>query len=174
MYRGDNSQCIQISNFYVVCLKLICYMTIIPQLKILNMDYPTFRWTKLLNAFYLYVHYILNLETNTWGAWALDQTDLGLQSWSGRLLRRDVCMRAQSLSRVHPFVTPWTSTRQAPLSKGFPGKNTGVGCHVLLQGIFPTQESNRHLLLGKWILYHWATSPLAVMTLDLGALLPQL
>ena len=21
-----------------------------------------------------------------------------------------------------------------------PGKNTGVGCHVLLQGIFPTQE----------------------------------
>ena len=24
----------------------------------------------------------------------------------------------------------------------FPGKNTGVGCHFLLQGIFPTQESN--------------------------------
>ena len=23
-----------------------------------------------------------------------------------------------------------------------PGKNTGVGCHALLQGIFPTQESN--------------------------------
>ena len=28
----------------------------------------------------------------------------------------------------------------------FPGKNTGVGCHFLLQGIFPTQESNPHLL----------------------------
>ena len=27
-----------------------------------------------------------------------------------------------------------------------PGKNTGVGCHVFLQGIFPTQESNPHLL----------------------------
>ena len=27
-----------------------------------------------------------------------------------------------------------------------PGKNTGVGCHALLQGIFSTQESNRHLL----------------------------
>ena len=28
-----------------------------------------------------------------------------------------------------------------------PGKNTGVGCHFLLQGIFPTQESNLcHLL----------------------------
>ena len=26
----------------------------------------------------------------------------------------------------------------------FPGKNTGVGCHFLLQGIFPTQEWNAH------------------------------
>ena len=28
----------------------------------------------------------------------------------------------------------------------FPGKNTGVGCCSLLQGIFPTQESNSSLL----------------------------
>ena len=27
-----------------------------------------------------------------------------------------------------------------------PGKNTGLGCHVLLQGIFPTQELNPSLL----------------------------
>ena len=27
-----------------------------------------------------------------------------------------------------------------------PGKNTGVGCHALLQGIFPTQGSNPGLL----------------------------
>ena len=27
-----------------------------------------------------------------------------------------------------------------------PDKNTGVGCHALLQGIFPTQGSNPHLL----------------------------
>ena len=26
----------------------------------------------------------------------------------------------------------------------FPGKNTGVGCHFLHQGIFPTQGSNLH------------------------------
>ena len=33
----------------------------------------------------------------------------------------------------------------------FPGKNTGVGCHFLLQGIFPTQGSNLHLLcLLRW------------------------
>ena len=28
-----------------------------------------------------------------------------------------------------------------------PGKNIGVGCHFLLQGIFPTQGSNLYLLL---------------------------
>ena len=39
----------------------------------------------------------------------------------------------------------------------FPGKNTRVGCNFLLQGIFPTQGSNLHLLLGRWILNHRAT-----------------
>ena len=32
--------------------------------------------------------------------------------------------------------------------RDFQGKNTGVGCHFLLQGIFPTQELNPNLL-------HW-------------------
>ena len=35
-----------------------------------------------------------------------------------------------------------------------PGKNTGVGCHALLQGIFPTQGSNPGLPHCMWILYH--------------------
>ena len=36
---------------------------------------------------------------------------------------------------------------QAPQSVGdSPGKNTGVGCHALLQGIFWTQELNWDLL----------------------------
>ena len=35
---------------------------------------------------------------------------------------------------------------QAPLSMEFSGKNTGVGSRFLLQGIFPTQGSNLHLL----------------------------
>ena len=35
-----------------------------------------------------------------------------------------------------------------------PGKNTGVGCHFLLQGIFPTQGLNPGLLHGRQILYH--------------------
>ena len=35
---------------------------------------------------------------------------------------------------------PWTVAHQASLWD-FPSKNTGVGCHFLLQGIFPTQGS---------------------------------
>ena len=41
-----------------------------------------------------------------------------------------------------------------------PGKNTGMGCHFLLQGIFPTQGSNPRflwLLHCRWILYPLAT-----------------
>ena len=33
-----------------------------------------------------------------------------------------------------------------------PDKTIGVGCHVLLQGIFPTQSSNPGLLHCRWIL----------------------
>ena len=35
-----------------------------------------------------------------------------------------------------------------------PGKNTGMDCHALLQGIFPTQGSNPGLPHCRWILYH--------------------
>ena len=53
-------------------------------------------------------------------------------------------------------------THQAPLSMpsrllfpwNFPGKNTGVDCHSLLQGIFPTQGLNLGLLHCRQILYH--------------------
>ena len=39
----------------------------------------------------------------------------------------------------------------------FLGKNTGVGCHFLLQGIFLTQGSNLVPLNCRQILYWWAT-----------------
>ena len=37
----------------------------------------------------------------------------------------------------------------------FPGNNTGVGCHFLLQGIFPTQGSNPSLPHCMLFLYLW-------------------
>ena len=44
------------------------------------------------------------------------------------------------------LLCPWDS----------PGGNTGVGCHFLLQGIFPTQGLNPHLLC----LLHWQAGSL--------------
>ena len=39
--------------------------------------------------------------------------------------------------------TPWTVAYTRLLHPwDFPGKSTRVGCHFLLQGIFPTQGSN--------------------------------
>ena len=45
----------------------------------------------------------------------------------------------------------------SPVHEESPGKNTGVGCHALLQGIFPNQRSNPSLLHCRWILYCRAT-----------------
>ena len=52
---------------------------------------------------------------------------------------------AEPLSRVWLWATPWTVACQAPCPWDSLGKNTGVGCHALLQGIFWTQGSNLHL-----------------------------
>ena len=45
-------------------------------------------------------------------------------------------------SCVQLFATLWTVAFQAPLSMGFSGRISGVGCHFLLQEIFPSQGSN--------------------------------
>ena len=51
-----------------------------------------------------------------------------------------------TLSHVQLFATPWTVPHQAPLSMDSAGRNTGVGSHSLLQGIFPSQGLNPGLL----------------------------
>ena len=51
--------------------------------------------------------------------------------------------------QLHELYSPWTS----------PSQNTGVGCHFLLQGIFPTQGSNPCLLC----LLHWQVGSLPLV-----------
>ena len=48
-------------------------------------------------------------------------------------LGRKVKVKVKSLSRVQLFAISWTVAYQAPPPTDFPGKNTGVGCHFLLQ-----------------------------------------
>ena len=76
-------------------------------------------------------------------------------------------MKVKSLSRVRLFVNPVDClAHQAPLSTVSPGKNTGVGCHFLLQGNLPDPgiEPRSPALQadaltseppGKPHLYHW-------------------
>ena len=45
-----------------------------------------------------------------------------------------------------------------------PGKNTGLGCHFLLQGIFPTQGHNPHLMH----LLNWQADSLPLSHLRIG------
>ena len=65
------------------------------------------------------------------------------------------CESENVRSRVWLFRIPCTVACQVPLSLGFSkDKNTGVGCHFLLQGIFPTQGLNLGFPHCRQILYH--------------------
>ena len=67
-------------------------------------------------------------------------------------------MHVKSLQSCPILCNPTDCSPQAPPSIGFSSKNTGVGCHVLLQEIFPTQGSNQHLLH----LLHWQAGSLSL------------
>ena len=58
------------------------------------------------------------------------------------------------LSCVRLFVIPWTVAYHAPLSMEFSRQSIGVGCHFLLQGIYPIQGLNPGLPHCRQTLYH--------------------
>ena len=86
----------------------------------------------------------------------------GSEGWEGE--ERNTVWMCQSLalyihacSVANDSVTPWSVAHQIPLYLwNFPGKITGVSCHFLLRGIFPTQESKPSLLH----LLHWQVDSL--------------
>ena len=63
-------------------------------------------------------------------------------------------MRAQLLSHVRLFVTPWTVAPQAPLSMGFPRQEYWSGLPFCPPGDFPDPGLNLGLLHCRQILYH--------------------
>ena len=86
---------------------------------------------------------------------------LGPCSWCSAYPLFHLAISGCVLSRVRLFVTLLAVAHQVPLSvcpRDSPGQNTGVGCHFLLQGIFPTQGSNSHLLH----LLHWQANSLTL------------
>ena len=71
---------------------------------------------------------------------------ISLQGYSAHVLSRSVI--SDSLWPCGLYSPPGSSVHGDS-----PSKNTGVGCHALLQGIFPTQGLNPGLRHYRWILY---------------------
>ena len=72
-----------------------------------------------------------------------------------------IYLSSMYLKKVKVLVTQLCATLCDPMNSAnllcpwnSPGKNTGVGSHSLLQGIFPTQGLNLGLLHCRQILYH--------------------
>ena len=87
------------------------------------------------------------LSLVSWGFYVLNDSLIETCQWAiMNVLRK---WKWKSLSHVWLFLTPWLL---CPWNS--PGQNTGVGSCSLLQGIFPTQESNPGLPYCRWILYY--------------------
>ena len=67
----------------------------------------------------------------------------------GELMFLIVQCYAMSLSRVRLCDPMDCSLPGSSVHGDSPDKNTGVGCHALLQGIFPTQRLNPRLLISS-------------------------
>ena len=79
---------------------------------------------------------------------------LGMKMWA--LL----CCVLSLFSCVPLFVVLWTLPARLLCPGDSPGQDAGVGGHALLQAIFPTQESNPHLLC----LLHWQVGSLPLVS----------
>ena len=79
---------------------------------------------------------------SSWGR-GLPPLLLSPQAWAKFLFKHACVLSFQSCPSL---CNPMDCSPQAPHPWDSPGKNTGVGCHALLQGIFPTYGSNLHLL----------------------------
>ena len=56
--------------------------------------------------------------------------------------------------------SPWGSS----VHGDSPGKNSGVGCHALFQGVFPTQGSNPGGFFTVWAICEWVSESLLVVS----------
>ena len=85
-----------------------------------------------------------------------------LAGWMGEAESVQLHVCASVLSRfscVQLFETLWIVSHQATLHGDSPDKNTGGGCHALLQGILPAQGSNTCLLC----LLNWQVGSLSLV-----------
>ena len=95
-----------------------------------------------------------SLSLTPWGTHFVKTRHGSQEAMSLQDKMRHACMHAQSLIRVRLLATFGLQPARLLCPWDFPGKDArvgkdaGVGCHFLLQGIFPIQGSNLSLL-------HW-------------------
>ena len=99
------------------------------------------------------------------------QLQLDVEQWTGSKLGKEyvkavychpACLTCRMLCLVaqlcptlcYPMDCSSSHTQFSSGREDSPGKNAGVGCHALLQGIFLTQGLNPGLLHCRWLLYH--------------------
>ena len=91
-----------------------------------------------------------------WGAILFIQVKILLRFQSIFMSIVYACMCSKSFQSCLTLCDPMNCCPPgSSVHEDSPGKNTGVGCHALLQGIFPTQGSNPCLL---YLLYWQAGS----------------
>ena len=88
--------------------------------------------------------------------WKIIWKRIYLYNWVTSLYSK-INMCSCLLNRVWFFERQWIVPTRLLCPWNFPGKNIGVGGHFLLQGIFPTQGVNPHLL-------NWQADSLPVCT----------
>ena len=79
-----------------------------------------------------------------------------MYQWQSRESRHNptsVCLRAKSLQSCLTLCNPMECSPPGSLPMDSPGKNTGVGCHALFQGIFLTRGWNPRRLHCRRILH---------------------
>ena len=112
-------------------------------------------WNKISNYFFIYIvtfYIIIYIFQYTCFL------AVGLLPYTVSVISSQAIKCARVLSHFWLFETWWPQPTRLLCPWGYPGKNPGVGCHFLLQGIFPTQGYNPSLLpllQCRQILHHW-------------------
>ena len=100
--------------------------------------------SEIPEALYPFSHYTVHHHSGNYMSSQLCYKDSS--GWGSGFICVSFILCVQLLSHVRLFATPWTVVYQSP-----PGKNTGVGCHFLLQGSsWPKDWTHVSLCLLHW------------------------
>ena len=127
-------------------------------------------WGPLLHAWYLSSSPLL-LAQSLGFVWGVEAFHHQAVAWLSRMSFPQhklhssffVCMRAKLLQSCPTLCNLMDCSLPGFYVHGdSPGKNTGVGCHFLLQRIFPTQGRDRTSV--SYIYLHWQAGSLPLMS----------